>query len=517
MNILIVDDQSSVLNGILSGVDFPSLDIDRVFTANDASKAREIIQTEDIQILLSDIEMPGENGLSLNRWVAENYASIIRILLTSHASFEYAKESIKLGCFDYIVQPAPYHEIEDVIRRAVSKLLTDRQNYSYNSLEQLNSIVFNLFSSNPANRKQSVQSLNRMGYVLKDSSNIQAVITEIYPYIESNAFSDLEIFRILLESARKNFSEPGIYSLVCCNRYKQFVLLLYCSGKSLNALTADCFQAFYSDICSAIAPETACYVTPKGTFGSLSAVIYPGHVCALNNVSKKPGLYFADQAAAVQETSGLPENVARWSRLLDNGQFDVLEDNIFSYLDYNAALDRLNLETLSEFHQELTKLFFVYSYNHKIDIMSLFTDKYTYNDYMSSFKNVEALKKGISFVKNAIISASSSGRSKDVIRQAVDYILANLSQDLSVKDVADHVNFNPEYFSRLFKKETGENVKNYILRVKVDAAKDLLKNPNIPISMVASELGYSNFSHFTQMFRKHESITPSEYQKRFAK
>ncbi len=149
--------------------------------------------------------------------------------------------------------------------------------------------------------------------------------------------------------------------------------------------------------------------------------------------------------------------------------------------------------------------------------MSLFTDKYTYNDYMSSFKNVEALKKGISFVKNAIISASSSGRSKDVIRQAVDYILANLSQDLSVKDVADHVNFNPEYFSRLFKKETGENVKNYILRVKVDAAKDLLKNPNIPISMVASELGYSNFSHFTQMFRKHESITPSEYQKRFAK
>jgi AraC-like DNA-binding protein len=44
----------------------------------------------------------------------------------------------------------------------------------------------------------------------------------------------------------------------------------------------------------------------------------------------------------------------------------------------------------------------------------------------------------------------------------------------------------------------------------VDAAKDLLENPNIPVSMVASELGYSNFSHFTQMFKKHENVTPSE-------
>lgn len=517
MNILIVDDQNSVLNGILNGVDFASLDIGHVFTADNAAKARATIQTEDIQILLSDIEMPGEDGLSLNRWVAENYASIIRILLTSHASFEYAKESIKLGCFDYIVQPAPYYEIEDAIRRAVSKLLTERQNSSYNNLEQLNGIVFNLFSSNPANRERSVESLNRMGYMLKNSSNVQAVITEIYPYVESNAFSDLEIFRSLLESARKSFSEPGIYSLVCRNRFKQFVLLLYCSGKPLNTLTTDSFQAFYREICASITPRSACYVTPKGTFGSISAVIYPGHVCSLNNVSKKPGLYFSDQAASAQEMSGLPENAARWSRLLDNGQFDVLEDNIFSYLDYNAALDRLNLETLSEFHQELTKIFFVYSYNHKIDIMSLFTGEYSYNDYMNSFKDVESLKKGISFIKNAIASAASSEPSKDVIQQAVDYILANLSQDLSVKDVANHVNFNPEYFSRLFKKETGENVKNYILRVKVDAAKDLLGNPNIPISMVATELGYSNFSHFTQMFRKHESITPSEYRKRFAR
>ena len=145
--------------------------------------------------------------------------------------------------------------------------------------------------------------------------------------------------------------------------------------------------------------------------------------------------------------------------------------------------------------------------------MSLFSEDYSYNDYMSCFKDVEALKTGISYLINAISSSSLEDESKDTVQRSIDYILANLSKDISVKDVAEYVCFSPEYFSKLFKKETGENVKNYILRIKVEAAKDLLKNPNIPVSMVASELGYSNFSHFTQMFKKHEGVTPSEYRK----
>ena len=82
------------------------------------------------------------------------------------------------------------------------------------------------------------------------------------------------------------------------------------------------------------------------------------------------------------------------------------------------------------------------------------------------------------------------------------YITNNVSLNLSVKDVADYVHLSPEYFTKLFKKEVGQNIKSYILQVKVEIAKDLLGNPNIPISMVALDLGYSNFSHFTQVFEK---------------
>lgn len=517
INILIVDDQVSVLNGILSGVNFQTLHIDAVYTAVDASGAKEIIQTKDIHILLSDIEMPGENGLELNKWVSERYPAVVRVLLTSHASFGYVKESIKLGCFDYIVQPAPYHEIEDVIRRAVAKIHTDRRNTGYYNLERLSNIVLNLFSSNPANKQQSIAFLNQLGHMITEESYAQGIIIDIYPYFDSVApsFSDLSIFAAITETAEEAFPDPDIHDLVCINRYKQFVLLLFCVGDSIDCLSADAYHAFYQGICQRISAECSCYISPVRQVTEIREMIYTAHRNLLDNVAKRPGIYFSEGKTPVLESNSLSENVARWMRLMENNQFDTLEESIFSFLDYNASLNRLNLETLSEFHQELAKIFFVYSHNHKIDIMGLFSAEYTYNDYMGSFKNIESLKKGVSYLKNAISSAPREDAAKDTVPRAIDFILSNLSRDISVKDVADYVSFSPEYFSKLFKKETGENVKNYILRVKVEAAKDLLKNPNIPISMIALELGYGNFSHFTQMFRKHESITPSEYRKQF--
>jgi YesN/AraC family two-component response regulator len=515
MNILIIDDQISVLKGITSGVNFAKAGIDGVFTATNVSEAKNIIISNDIDILLSDIEMPGENGLDLNKWVYENYFSIVRILLTSHASFSYAKESIKLGCFDYIIQPAPYHEIEEVIMRAVSKIMSDRQKNHYNNLEFISNIVLNLFSQNPSNKQQSINSLNQMGYALKEDSAIQAIIVDIFPYSESESptFSDMTIFITLLESTNKSFCSPAIYPLVCLNRYKQFVVLLFCNDNSLEAVTSADFVDFYKNLCKEIGPELSCYATPRDQLTNIREVIFKGHQLLKNNVTKKPGMCFSKNHILITDSNSILENIARWTKLLTNNQFSLLEENIFSYLNFNVTINRLNLESLCEFHQELTKVFFVYSYQQNINVMGLFTDVYNYNDYMNSFKDVKSLMKGISFLIHSIASASSQDELKDDVQRAKEYILSNISNDISVKDVADYVHLSSEYFSKLFKKDMGENIKNYILRIKVDAAKDLLENPNIPVSMVATELGYSNFSHFTQMFKKHENVTPSEYRK----
>ncbi len=96
--------------------------VDEVKTAYDAAGAREQIMDGDVDILLCDIEMPGENGVQLLRWVREQEYDLECIFLTCHANFLYAQEAVKLNCMDYLLMPARTEEIEEVLKKVVKGL-----------------------------------------------------------------------------------------------------------------------------------------------------------------------------------------------------------------------------------------------------------------------------------------------------------------------------------------------------------------------------------------------------------
>ena len=134
MTVLVVDDQINVVNGIVSGVDWASAGVSKVLHAYNATMARDILENQPVDILLSDIEMPVEDGLSLLRWIRNKELPVECIFLTAHADFIYAAEALKLGSFDYLLQPARYEEICGAVRRAVKKVqqnLQEQQIYSY--------------------------------------------------------------------------------------------------------------------------------------------------------------------------------------------------------------------------------------------------------------------------------------------------------------------------------------------------------------------------------------------------
>lgn len=121
MNILIVDDQAAVLRGLERGIGWEALGFSQVYTAGSAGEAKLILLNYDIDILLADIEMPEENGLELFRWTRGRFPNLVGVFLTSHAEFDYVKEAMALGGFDYILQPARFSEVERVLVSAAQK------------------------------------------------------------------------------------------------------------------------------------------------------------------------------------------------------------------------------------------------------------------------------------------------------------------------------------------------------------------------------------------------------------
>lgn len=91
-----VDDDILFLQALHKQLDFLRLGYDRTFTAASVHQALEILQKESIDVLLCDIEMPGQSGLELVHWMAEQQYPAVVLLLTCHSSFSYAQEAIGL-------------------------------------------------------------------------------------------------------------------------------------------------------------------------------------------------------------------------------------------------------------------------------------------------------------------------------------------------------------------------------------------------------------------------------------
>jgi len=131
MNLLMVNDEVLTVETMKADIPWLQYGIDEVFTAYDTEGGKEYIKKYNIDIILCDIEMPGENGIALLRWIRENKKEIECIFLTCHASFEYAQRGISLGCQDYLLIPAKYEDIGKAVRKVVNRIKERREEKRY--------------------------------------------------------------------------------------------------------------------------------------------------------------------------------------------------------------------------------------------------------------------------------------------------------------------------------------------------------------------------------------------------
>ena len=127
MEILIVDDEVTVVSLIKKHVDWESLGITNVWTAYNAQIAKKKVQEHPIDLIICDIEMPQENGLVFLGWVKEQYPEISAIILTAYPEFHYAQMAISLGVRRYLLKPISFAELSDTVRGMVNEIAEQKR------------------------------------------------------------------------------------------------------------------------------------------------------------------------------------------------------------------------------------------------------------------------------------------------------------------------------------------------------------------------------------------------------
>lgn len=121
-NALIVDDEKSILENIQKAIPWEELGIETVFTAQNGSDALSLLEAYHIDLLISDIRMPGMDGLTLLKHVRAVYPNIRCILLSAYGEFEYARTALTLGIENYLLKPLSVEELIASIQKSLDNL-----------------------------------------------------------------------------------------------------------------------------------------------------------------------------------------------------------------------------------------------------------------------------------------------------------------------------------------------------------------------------------------------------------
>jgi YesN/AraC family two-component response regulator len=179
--ILIVDDEPIARKALISAVTWEKFGIDRIFDVGSAAAAKEILEKETVDFALIDIEMPVENGLQFVEWMRTTKGlQIPCAFLTCHASFDYAKQAIRLNCMDYLLKPANQTEIEALISKMLESQFEKNEREEYEKYG-----------------KQWILEKEQEGHRHeKQVSNTDEIVEELVDYIRLNIASDLNLTKL---------------------------------------------------------------------------------------------------------------------------------------------------------------------------------------------------------------------------------------------------------------------------------------------------------------------------------
>jgi len=530
--VMLVDDDYPVLEYMADAVDWEAMGLQLVGMHENGASALEAAQRNMPDIVITDIGMPRMDGIELLRRLKERKPELRAAILSCHSEFHYAKQALKLHIQDYLVKDTlDLAEIKALLQQFSASLqaeaeLQKRQQAMRLSADRSITVVKERFIRAAIHEPMLdsakwLEELGSFGLHWRPGEHMIAAIAAVDHYRSAQQrFLTDDMLRFALDNAleealRSNGSAAVhfVYSQqqfvllqafapgLKVNGYEELTRLLssvqsmlqrsvkltfsYMLGErcespsalkaSLSGMLADSAQWFYRAPRAALrrgANRAAAQFDLYNAFGAVGERLQEQ---LLRCDKEQAGPVIEQWAAIAAESRFPPQLVKDWALrlLLDAKQ------KLQSRQHYRIA------QSLEAIHQEI----------YTIATLTELTEW-----FLQKFQSVIGA------------AAAGAGRSKRAeIVEAYHYVSRSLDKKISLEEVAEALYMNPSYFSRLFKKETGETFIEYVTRMKMQRAMELLSSTGAPIGKICETLGYDNPSYFIKLFKSYAGMTPAEY------
>ncbi|WP_138493337.1 response regulator [Paenibacillus pinistramenti] len=549
--LLIVDDQTVLADDLADMLPWHTAGIDVVHKAYSGPEALELMVEHPIDVVVTDIRMPGMSGLELIEEIRKNWKHVKCILLTGYDDFEYTKQALKLKSSDYLLKPAEDEELMEAVRKALQERKREWQEISsmqkamYALREQLPKLreylLLDLLSGKePANSAALAGRLAMYELPLRPGAECRMLLLRLEPLPSGyNAGDEALLEYALTNMAAELFGDR--MRLWSCRDANGFLVCVLTPKPGTGAAAGSAAAAALENEPSGSAfAELDGWVETQAVQLQHAAKTYlrtgisvlasksgqfPGDIASMYQSSLAGFRHFIGSdselfmSLAREPERGEPRLLGELYRapslgtLLELGQWEAAEQKasaIFRELqeEWYGSQEHI-LETYLAIASSIAALI----HRTKKWLADTMGEDFYAVASRQPIQSAEELQQWTQRVMDHF-RRSVSGVEKDsrsaILRKVQDFIHEHLDS-AALQTISEHVHLNPSYLSKIYKLETGEGISEYILRIRMEKAAVLLEKSPDKIYEISERLGYQKPSYFIQLFRRHFGLTPQEY------
>lgn len=522
---IIVDDEYYVRQRVKRCIDWQAHGFVCMGEMESAAHALRFLAANTVELIITDISMPEESGLSLIETIRRSYSQIRFIVLSGFSTFEYAKEAFRYGVVNYLLKPVNTEELIKTLQQVKAGLdaeIADRkQQLEYQSVRAMHEmdhkkrVFLSLLEGIPD--EEGLEYLRNAG--IKEHTHCAVVVMDIMQgHFDGQGYGQKQSMRFRLQTfAEEYFLEPPCL-IACPDMQGRIVLLLQTDANELamNALLAAYANAFQG--CTRLWITTGYSTGCLGTVASISEgyrrglsffmlrTLYGNDVDVMS--IKLPGRQQFEALMKQGEIMRAALNI--------NNEAKVTETLHVMFAQMRA--EHFSVQALETVLNNLLIMGINYALNHSLQTVQLDSD-------WASYSCSEILRAGITFEEicdkfeqmfigmvDAVNTPDNHSYIEKLVLQAAEIIRGNYQlYEMGLNYVASMLLISPAYLSRSFKRITGETLTQYMTKLRVENAKALLESTDLSIGQIGEEVGYRDAFYFSKQFKRHYSIAPSEY------
>ncbi|MBP1992981.1 response regulator transcription factor [Paenibacillus eucommiae] len=543
-NVLVIDDEPIILEALYNTLMRMEEHDLIIWKASSAIEGIEIMRSNRIDILMTDVRMPVMSGLELVGLVRKQWERCKIIILSGYSDYEYLQPALQQNVFDYLLKPIDEEVIVETISRVITEIETNMQMQDLmakaeNQLQKAQSLLHkdfseNLFSGDLLTQKMIAESVEMLQIPVRCDQDVIVVVgrTDRWPQgysLKEKLLMHYAINNIMneyLNSACRivPFIEKGymVWLIQVAesdgdNReYQDLNTLHWYIGEVLDKIQQSIRQYLKLPISLLLSKPNIGWLSIARTFKEMCAWLQSGigleeEIIFIEQIDNMKPNYEGREQSYID----IKRSMNQLLNLIESGNLATFQKELSDFFRSMQGTVFLEYSLQLEIYVHLSGMFLSYINNRKI---SPFIDGDLEMQYLSNYSlfpqwsDMEAYFLRLTDHLFSLAQGENRSQKKEIVDEIDAYIIESFSSEyISLSHLAKTFHLSTSYLSRLYHSEKGICLTERMKQLRLMRAKELLLVEGKKIQDVALELGFYNAPYFTKFFKKNIGITPQEY------